>query len=164
MANGRAARGGPLGGERLERFLQGTCLARVAVVRPDGAPYVVPVWYHWDGEALWFVGRKRSAWCRFLQTEPRMAAVVDMEGPVTFGEERFLTPKVVVEGRADIVEQPGDGDRWVQIARSMAQRYRGEEGVRYVESTRGQQRWLIQLRPEVLRSWEGGGWARRYEE
>ena len=93
-----------------------------------------------------------------------MAAVVDAEGPVTFDGEHFLTPKVVVEGHAETVEQPGDGERWVAIARIMAQRYRGEEGLRYVESTRGQERWLIQLRPDVFRSWEGGGWSKRYED
>ena len=46
---------GKLGGmtrAEMDAFLAGPWLARVACLKPDGAPYVVPVWYHWDGEAV----------------------------------------------------------------------------------------------------------------
>lgn len=155
---------GPLVGERLDKFLSGATLARLACVRPDGTPTIVPVWYHWDGTAFWFVGRKRSAWCIILADHPRAAAVIDVEGEVSIGDESFLTPRVIAEGDVTVVEEPGAGDRWVPIARAMAERYRGAAGLTYLESTLADHRWLVKLVPDQLQTWEGGGWARRYKE
>ena len=56
---------GKLGGldtDEFNHFLAGNPLARLAVLTPDGAPYVIPVWYQWDGEYMWFVGRQKSIW------------------------------------------------------------------------------------------------------
>lgn len=163
MSDSGTGRGGALSPSRMEKFLAWRALARLAVTRPDGSPYVVPVWYHWDGETLWFVGRERSEWCLFLEDDPRLAAVVDVEGPIEIEGEAFLTPKVVFEGVAEIVERPGEGSRWMEIAREMAHRYRGEAGLRYLEESRDYPRWLIRVVPTSIRSWEGGGWAKRYE-
>ena len=58
----RGAMGG-LEQQELDTFLAGDALARVACLREDGWPYVVPIWYQWDGRSLWFVGRERSEWC-----------------------------------------------------------------------------------------------------
>jgi PPOX class probable F420-dependent enzyme len=163
MTTGSERSGGPLQGERLERFLGGRCLARIAVLRADGSPQVVPVWYHWDGEALWFVGRRHSSWCQNLQTDPRMAAVIDIEGRFVLEGEEFVTPSVVFEGEAELVEEPG-GRQWMEVGRKMALRYRGEDGLRYLEKTANQGRWLIRLVPSQILSWEGGGWAKRYHD
>jgi nitroimidazol reductase NimA-like FMN-containing flavoprotein (pyridoxamine 5'-phosphate oxidase superfamily) len=157
--------GGPLQGERLTSFLNCTTLARLAGVKPDGRPYVIPLWYEWDGASLWFVGRKRAAWCLYVQQNPFVAVDIDVEGPLQAGDgQTFLTPKVIVEGRAEIVEPPGAGRQWVDHARAMAQRYRGERGLRYIEQTKDEQRWLIQVTPDQISSWEGEGWAKRYSE
>ena len=51
---------GGLEGEEFDAFLAGSYLARVACLTPDGAPYVIPLWYQWDGNAMWFVGRQRA--------------------------------------------------------------------------------------------------------
>ena len=51
---------GGLEGEEFDNFLEGSYLARVACLTPDGAPYVIPLWYQWDGSAMWFVGRQRA--------------------------------------------------------------------------------------------------------
>ncbi len=155
---------GPLAGERLDRFLSGATLARLACVRSNGSPTIVPVWYHWDGTALWFVGRKRSAWCLVLAERPRAAAVIDVEGAVSIGGEDFLTPRVIAEGDVAVVEEPGTGDRWVPIARAMAERYRGAAGLEYLDTTMADHRWLIKLVPDQMQTWEGGGWAQRYKE
>ena len=147
---------------RLDRFLAGTHLARLAVVDTLGAPYVVPAWYEWDGSSLWFVGRERSQWCIYLDHDPRAAAVIDVEGNCAVGEERYFTPRVTIVGVTVVVERPGEGRRWVEHARAMALRYRGEAGVAYLESTLDEPRWLVELTPAHLTSWEGGGWAPRY--
>lgn len=154
--------GSPLSRERLSCFLGGRVLARLALVTPDCLPYIVPVWYHWDGTALWFVGRQRSEWCSVAATSPQGAVVIDAEGDYETGGERFFTPRVTFRGRIQIVERPGDGYSWVDMSRLMALRYRGQAGLEYVESTRSEPRWLIKLEPSQFTSWEGGGWAARY--
>ena len=61
---------GDLGGltaEEMEQFMAGNAVARLATLKPDGSPYVMPVWYHWDGEALYFVGRQRALWCKYIK-------------------------------------------------------------------------------------------------
>jgi len=152
--------------ERAERdtFLAGDALARLAVVRPDGWPYVVPVWYQWDGTSLWFVGRERAEWCRFIDNDPRIAVVIDKEHgkPDSASGAMSQIPKIMTQGRAEIVERPNVGGKWVGIATQMAIRYLGENGPSYMESTLKQPRWLIKLTPDDLKTWKGVGWAKRY--
>jgi nitroimidazol reductase NimA-like FMN-containing flavoprotein (pyridoxamine 5'-phosphate oxidase superfamily) len=157
---------GSMGGldrEEFEHFLSGNSLARLAVVKPDGAPYVVPVWYHWDGEALWFVGRERSAWCKHIANDGRTAVVIDSEhsDPDESGKQVEI-PKVVMEGNSEIVEEPNVGGKWVEIAEKMSYRYLGPNGPTYLTSTLQQPRWLIKMTPTNIKSWKGVGWARRY--
>lgn len=159
----RGAMGG-LADEEVDAFLQSDALARVACVKPDGAPYVVPIWYQWDGESLWFVGRERSAWCTYMQHDPRVAVVIDKEHgrPDASSGEIAQIPKVMASGRIEVVETPNVGGRWVEIAAKMAQRYLGENGPSYLQSTLQQPRWLIKLTPDEMKTWKGVGWAKRY--
>lgn len=157
---------GELGGmtrERLDIFLAGSALARLACLKPDGSPYVMPVWYQWDGNAFWFVGRQRSVWCRYIQQDPRVSVVVD---ELSYRDEatgtRFENPKVYAEGEAEVVEEPNVGGDWVRIAEEMALRYLGPNGPSYLVPTLRQPRWLIKLAPRDVKTWEGVGWARRY--
>lgn len=153
---------GPLRGDRLDRFLAGRTLARLAGVHADGRPFIVPIWYQWEGGALWFVGRRRSTWCVEITERPAVAALIDVEGPVEIEGERFFTPKVIMKGTSEIMESPGAGREWIRYGRAMAVRYRGQSGLTYLESTLEQPRWLIRLRPQTIQTWEGGGWASRY--
>lgn len=158
---------GELGGlsrEEFEEFMAGDALARVACLKPDGSPYVVPIWYQWDGESLWFVGRERSEWCRLMQDDPRVAVTIDKEHgqPDEASGEMAQIPKFLASGNVEIVEEPNVGGKWVDIAADMARRYLGENGPTYLESTMQQPRWLIRLKPTEMRTWKGVGWARRY--
>ena len=155
---------GGLEGAELDAFLASDALARVVCLRPYGAPYVVPIWYQWDGTSLWFVGRERSEWCRFMQNDPRISVVIDKEHgrpDVASGEIQQI-PKVIAAGRAEIIETPNVGGKWVDIASKMAVRYLGENGPSYIESTLKQPRWLIRLTPDEITTWKGVGWAKRY--
>lgn len=159
----RGAMGG-LEDEELNAFLAGDALARVACLRPDGAPYVVPIWYQWDGANLWFVGRERSEWAKFMQADPRVSVVIDKEHgrPDAVSGEIQQIPKMIASGRVEIVEEPNVGGQWVDIASKMAVRYLGENGPSYIESTLQQPRWLIKLTPDEIKTWKGVGWAKRY--
>ena len=52
-----------------------TC--RVATVGADGRPHVVPLWFVWDGAALWLNSLVRSQRWTDLERDPRVAVVVD---------------------------------------------------------------------------------------
>ncbi|HXZ77656.1 MAG TPA: pyridoxamine 5'-phosphate oxidase family protein [Streptosporangiaceae bacterium] len=60
----------------MDSFLgeQRTC--RVATTGPGG-PHVAPVWFVWDGRALWVYSLTRSQRWANLDRDPRVAAVAD---------------------------------------------------------------------------------------
>jgi PPOX class probable F420-dependent enzyme len=54
---------------------QRTC--RVASTGADGRPHVAPLWFVWDGAALWLSSLVRSQRWTDLARDPRVAVVVD---------------------------------------------------------------------------------------
>lgn len=157
---------GKLGGldtEEMDKFLAGNYLARVACLTPDGAPYIIPLWYQWDGEAMWLVGRRRAVWCEYMKNDPRVSLVVDAphSEPDESGKSMEI-PKVIMQGNAVIAEEPNVGGRWVEVAKEMSYRYLGPNGPEYLTGTIQQPRWLIKVEPTRITSWQGVGWARRY--
>jgi len=155
---------GALADEEVNEFLASPALARLACLKPDGSPYVIPVWYQWDGEAIWFVGRQKSRWCKHIQNDPRVSVVIDTEHSAAdaSGKGGFEIPKVFLEGRAEIVEEPNVGGKWVEVAEEMSYRYLGPNGPSYLTSTMQQPRWLIRMKPTKIRTWQGVGWAPSY--
>ena len=142
-------------GAELASFLAQPWNARIGCVTEEGAPYVVPTWYEWDGESFWLVPRARAVWARYLQRDPRACLCID--------EDATPHRRVQALGRAEIVEQPNVGGAWVAMAVRMAARYLGaQDGPRYLTPTLDRPRWLIRIRPTTLTSWSGGSWHPRY--
>jgi PPOX class probable F420-dependent enzyme len=143
--------------DELREFLARPWNAKVGCIADDGSPYVVPSWYEWDGQDFWLVARARSVWARYLQREPRVFLCID--------QEAAPHPRVLVQGRAEIVEEPNVGGRWVPIAECMAARYLGAvDGPGYLVPTLNRPRWLIRVHPDKLTTWTGGSWHPRYLE
>lgn len=163
MADEFRGKMGAMDGDEVEAFLAGDTLARLACLKPDGSPYVVPVWYQWDGQDFWFVGRERADWCRYLQNDGRASVVIDATHSPTeeMGKSTEL-PKVFVEGNVEVVEEPNVGGKWVQMAEKMSLRYLGPNGPTYLTSTIKQPRWLLRLRPTKIKTWQGVGWSPKY--
>lgn len=157
---------GNIGGmseERMHAFLAGDVNARVAVLDDDGRPYVLPLWYHWDGDAFWFVIRERSAIARYMAERPDVGLVIDSTSLHDEEHDRhFEMPKVFAQGKAEVVERPNVGGEWVDIAEQMAIRYLGPNGPSYLVPTLQQPRWLFKVVPDTIKTWEGVGWAKRY--
>ena len=142
----------------MDQFLAGNALARLACLKPDGSPYVVPVWYQWDGSSFWFVGRQRSAWCEYIKNDGRVSIVIDSDhsGSDESGK-KIEIPKVFVEGTAEVIEEPNIGGQWVKVAEDMSYRYLGPNGPTYLVSTLQQPRWLIELAPDQDQDLARGG-------
>jgi nitroimidazol reductase NimA-like FMN-containing flavoprotein (pyridoxamine 5'-phosphate oxidase superfamily) len=148
----RPGRAGRLSPEERDAFLARPLLCRLACLDRQGWPYVVPVWFEWDGAAFWLVARRRSAWAASLAANPRVGLSIDDD----------TGRRVVGQGTAQLVEEPNVGGRWVAIARRMAVRYQGEAGATYLEATLNQPRWLFSVAPTHLVTWNGAGWHEKY--
>jgi hypothetical protein len=153
---------GPLSRAELEEFLAGKWLIKIAVLKEDGWPYVVPVWYHWDGESFYAVGRKRSEWVHDLVREPRCAICIEEKEIPPDGGNR----KVLAQCTAEVVEGPvvAEGSRWVAVANQMALRYVGPEGPAALSRSYSWERYLVKLVPRdgKLTTFQGVDWHRRY--
>ena len=104
----------------IDNFLLGVHLARVATVRPDGRPHVVPVWYLWEEGRFYFETARKAVKANNLRNNPHIAITVD----VTAGGLRLKY--VILEGQATLIEDNGMAR---QIAERIYSRYVGVEGL-----------------------------------
>ncbi len=125
--------------EREEFLNEPGVLMRVAVVREDGSPLVTPIWFLHQDEAIYFTPRDKSEWFGCLRRDPRVALCID--------EQALPYRKVLVEGRAELVHDVGEDDKWRDLYLRTAAKYVGEEGANaYVQNTIDQPRGLYRLR------------------
>jgi PPOX class probable F420-dependent enzyme len=82
--------------DELTSFLDEQRTCRFATTGPDG-PHVAPVWFVWDGQALWVYSLTRSQRWANLARDPRVAVVVDD------GHHYHELRGVEVEGQAVMV-------------------------------------------------------------
>ena len=152
--------------KQVDSFLAGAHIARIATTKVDGAPFAVPVWYEWDGKHCYVVGRKRSAWIKNIEHEPRVTVLIDTDV--------WPTSKVIIEGKAKIVGRSTED--WVEIGKKMVKRYIGAEaGISYLEGSLDQPRVTIRVTPSKITTWTDPekkllekkpflAWHRRYYE
>ena len=159
-------RGQQIGGmtrEEMNEFLKGPWTARLATLKPDGWPYVVPCWYHWDGVAFWVVPRERSVWAHNMALDPRVSLVVDEPDPPI--------RKVICEGIAVVVEaavgpylENGEKSLWNQIGEKYTgPRYLGERAAEYRGGVNVEPCWTFRIVPRRLTTWQGYDWHPRYK-
>jgi nitroimidazol reductase NimA-like FMN-containing flavoprotein (pyridoxamine 5'-phosphate oxidase superfamily) len=146
---------GKLTGEELDAFLAEGNVARLGCLDDSGWPYVVPTWYQWTNGGFYIIPRARSKWATFMATDDRVSLSIDSAAAPYI--------KVQTQGRAELVEEPNVGGKWVDIANEMSLRYLGENGPKYLVPTLKEPRWLFFIRPVTLSSWQGTDWAKRYK-
>ena len=158
---------GKMSAEEMGIFLEKGYTLRLACLKPNGDPFVVPCWHHWENKSecdrgsgcdcingcFWVIPRSRSKWAEYLKNDPRCSWVIDDDQTME---------KVLCEGVAELVEESVVDGKWVGIAEIMSVRYLGPDGPTYLVPTLNQPRWLFRLRPTKLRSWQGVGWAKSY--
>ncbi|RME76933.1 MAG: MarR family transcriptional regulator [Chloroflexi bacterium] len=79
----------------LEEFLRRSHGARLACVRPDGAPHVVPLWYEWDGTYVWITASAGANWKSYIRQNPWVSLTIDEPWPPL--------RRVLIVGRAEPV-------------------------------------------------------------
>ncbi|MBO2453887.1 pyridoxamine 5'-phosphate oxidase family protein [Actinomadura barringtoniae] len=76
----------------------------LCTVRPDGRPHAMPVWGCWSGEAFWFSSSRPSRKIKNLRDNADVVVTTEeAENPV------------VIEGRAEIVTDPVDLQRFIDM-------------------------------------------------
>lgn len=146
MQEQRRGRRIALAPDELDRFLATERTCRVATVGADGAPHVSPLWFAWDGSALWLYSITRSKRWADIHHEPRISVIVDggdaygeLIGAELTGRAEFVGP-VPDRGEPDpVVDEP---------RRLFAEKYRGGELM-----ADGKHAW-IRLVPDKIVSWD----------
>jgi nitroimidazol reductase NimA-like FMN-containing flavoprotein (pyridoxamine 5'-phosphate oxidase superfamily) len=151
--------GGPLSQAELDEFLTQPLLLKMACMRPDGWPYVIPLWFAWHERKLYVVGRERALWIPYIQHEPRVGVLID--------EDARRHRRVQMTATASVVEGPtvrAEGSmRWRQIDPLVKARYMADaSGQAYAQQTADRPRYLVEITPLQITTWRGGPWHRRY--
>ena len=102
--------------ERRRFLAEGTRTGKLATVRADGRPHVVPIWFVLDGDDLVFNTGADSVKAHTIRRDPRVAICVDREEP--------LYDYVLVEGTATVSD---DLDEMLIWATRIAARYMGPD-------------------------------------
>lgn len=134
----------PLTLEQMGAFLRGPWAARLACVRSDGSPHVIPVWQEWDGESFTVIAWRGSQWAGYVLQNPEVSLSVDEPWPPL--------RRVVVRGQAEPLHFNDPATRLDQLLRRMARRYLGRLPV---EPPPGQIQYAFRIRPESMRGWQG---------
>lgn len=141
--------GGELSRQQIDGLLAQPVLARLATAAAGTAqPHVVPVWFLWDGAAVWISAFRSTRKVRELVQNPRCAILID---DATSGVDYWA---VLFEGEAELVAAPAD---LVQgMSTRIYARYIGENGVqdpRPRSWISDPENLLIKLTPQRVRAW-----------
>lgn len=131
----------------VDDFLAAERTCRVASAGADGRPHVTPLWFAWDGGALWLTSLVRSQRWTDLARDPRVAVVIDT-GEL-YGELRGVEISGRAEPVGDIPRGAGDHPELAGPERRFARKYAGVD--EYVPD--GRHGWL-RIVPEKLVSWD----------
>ena len=136
--------------DELDELLTEEHTCRVATIGPSG-PHATPLWFCWDGTALWLYSIVRSQRWADLERDPRIGVVVDA------GAEYLELRGAELNGRVEIVgEVPrtGEGatdDAALRSAETLfARKYFAGSDQMFHDGRHG---WL-RLRPDKIVSWD----------
>ena len=59
--------------DQIDAFLDLRLVGALGTLRADGSPWVVPIWYRWDGSTIKVWSSPTMGWVKRLQDEPRVA-------------------------------------------------------------------------------------------
>lgn len=102
----------------LEQFLQGAWGARLACLRQDGVPHVIPLWYEWDGRFVWVTASPDAYWKAYVRDNNRVSLTIDEPWPPL--------RRVLITGRIEPVTEGEIRGGLAGLRRRLAGRYLGK--------------------------------------
>jgi PPOX class probable F420-dependent enzyme len=119
-----------------QHLLSSTEPAQLGYTWMDGTPRTIPIWFHWDGEAMVFATRPRAQKLIALRANPQVAITVD---------EHVLPYKILYLRGVASIELLDDVPAEYAAA---AERYLDlEQGRAYTDRLRGQRFARIRVTP-----------------
>ena len=133
--------------DEIGAFLSSQRVCRVATIGAQDRPHVAPLWFVWDGSALWLYSIVKSQRWTDIQGRPQVAIVIDA------GREYIELHGVEISGTAEVVgEAPRMSAPDYDLARPevlFARKYFGSDT--FVPD--GKHGWL-RVTPEKMTSWD----------
>lgn len=119
------------------RIIDGKNFCHVATIMRDGAPHVVPVWAHTDGEHLVVNSALGRIWPSNLERDGRVACtIINHDQPYEYVEVRGTVESMTTD----------DGDEWID---RLAKKYLDADTYPY--RTPEEQRVTIRIAPERIK-------------
>lgn len=138
--------------EEIDEFLNSTdqepwgrAIAELGTTTPDGKPYVNPVWYEWEDEKIYILGKPKAQYVKNIKENEYVFVVVDKQSPPYI--------RVNIRGRAEVVSEEWT-DRWKEMTKKATVAYMGEEALKYYEERLEYPVSAIEITPGTINSWE----------
>ncbi|MBE0688242.1 MAG: pyridoxamine 5'-phosphate oxidase family protein, partial [Anaerolineaceae bacterium] len=128
---------------QITQFLIGPWTARLACIRPDGHPHVIPVWQEWDGKKFNILAWHGSQWVDYIRKNPQVSLTVD--------EPWAPYRRIVMRGSAKEVLNV-DMETRTTLLGKLSKRYLGQDTPqRFINQVET----VFTIFPETLRGWMG---------
>ncbi|PKO06128.1 MAG: hypothetical protein CVU41_08435 [Chloroflexi bacterium HGW-Chloroflexi-3] len=128
---------------QIAQFLIGPWTARLACIRPDGQPHVIPVWQEWDGKKFNILAWHGSQWVDYIRKNPQVSLTID--------EPWSPYRRIVMRGSAKEVQNV-DIDTRTTLLSKLSKRYLGQDTPqRFINQVET----VFTIFPETLRGWMG---------
>ncbi len=98
-----------------QRMLASATPARFSYIGTDGAPRVVPIWFHWDGNEVVMGTPGKTAKVKALKQNPKVALTIDGDS--------WPYPVLLIRGTASVKTSQSAPTEYAAAAR----RYLGDE-------------------------------------
>lgn len=112
-------------------LLTGDSLLRLATMDPNGYPHLTPLWFVWDGRAIYATSRKEAPHVTRLAADPRAGLLIDWEAAARIDGERPSRQFRAVADAELHADESGN------VTREITRRYlvgRGQSAVTHGES------------------------------
>lgn len=128
---------------QIKQFLAGPWTARLACIRPDGNPHVIPVWQEWNGEHFNILALQGSQWADYVRKNPQVSITID--------EPWSPYRRVVSRGIAKEIKEIHK-NRQNDLFLRLSKRYLGQQPT---QSLNHQIDTIFSIQPDSLRGWMG---------
>lgn len=128
---------------QIDQFLQGPWAARLACIRPDGNPHVIPVWQEWDGENFYILAWQGSQWADFIRKNPQVSLTID--------EPWQPLRRIVARGEAKALPDDNQDLKTALLSR-LTKRYLGQSAPILFEQ---QVDTIFRIKPDSIKGWTG---------
>ncbi len=138
-----------LDGPELTHFLQQPWGARLACVRQDGTPHVLPLWYEWDGRFIWLTASPGAQWKTYVRDSQPVSLTID--------EPWAPLRRVFIVGTAELVPDSEIAGGLDALRRRLAVRYLGRGAEKQVQLMDSDGWQAVRLRPSRITGQQGLG-------